>query len=63
MRLSISVLLVACATMSAPLQAQDATPAPSTSPAAAPASLPVEPGEGYAVALKLADELVSTFDD
>jgi hypothetical protein len=61
MRLSISLLLVACAGLSAPLQAQDATPAPSTSPAAAPASLQVEPGEGYAVALKLADELVSTF--
>jgi hypothetical protein len=61
MRPSISALLVACATMSAPLQAQDATPAPSTSPAAAPASLTLEAGEGRAVALKLADELISTF--
>jgi hypothetical protein len=47
--------------MTAPLNAQAAAPAPSASPAAAPASLPLEAGEGRAVALKLADQLVSSF--
>jgi hypothetical protein len=47
------------------LDAQAAAPAPAAeaqgAPAAAPAMLPVGPGEGRAVALKLADELVSLF--
>jgi hypothetical protein len=47
--------------MSLPLDAQATTPAPSNSPAAAPASAPLDSGEGRAVALKLADQLVSSF--
>jgi hypothetical protein len=60
MRVTTSSLLLACLALSAPLQTQ-AAPAPTTSPAAAPESLPLEAGEGRAVALKLADELVSAF--
>jgi hypothetical protein len=44
-----------------PLQAEAAAPSPSASPTAAPATLPLEPGEGREVAMKLADELVSSF--
>ena len=61
MRLLKFSLLVACAAMSAPLLAQATAPAPSLSPGAAPATLPLEPGEGRAVATKLADQLVSAF--
>jgi len=63
MRKSVFAFMAACVP-SIPLHAQAADPAPAagpTTPAAAPASLPLEPGEGRAVALKLADELVSTF--
>jgi hypothetical protein len=61
MRGSKFLLLAACAVMSLPLDAQATTPAPSNSPAAAPASAPLDSGEGRAVALKLADQLVSSF--
>jgi hypothetical protein len=61
MRGSNFLLLAACAVMSLPLDAQATTPAPSNSPAAAPASTPLDSGEGRAVALKLADQLVSSF--
>jgi hypothetical protein len=43
------------------LQAQPAEPASASSPAAAPADLPLEANEGRAVASKLADELVKSF--
>ena len=64
MRASFAVVLLSCAAMSVPLSAQTAAPAPSASPAAGPVeagSLPLESGEGRAVATKLADQLVSAF--
>lgn len=51
--------LAAAACLVAPLSAQVATP--SKDAAAGPESLALDPGEGRAVALKLADELVSSF--
>jgi|SRR5438270_2229131 len=65
MRASVIALLAAWAVTSGSVQAQAAPPAAAESPrsdsVAPPASLPVEPGEGQAVALKLADSLVSSF--
>jgi hypothetical protein len=58
---------VAAGLPSRPLGAKAAAPAPAgqavspTSATAAPANLPVEAGEGRAVALKLADDLISNF--
>jgi peptidase S41-like protein len=60
MRVTKTSLLFACLALSAPIQTQ-AAPAPSSSPAAAPASPQLETGEGRSVALKLADQLVSSF--
>lgn len=62
MRLRPLLWLATCA-LSVPIHAQ-VTPASAAGPlrsAAAPASIPVEAGEGRAVALKLADELVRDF--
>jgi hypothetical protein len=56
-----SSILLAAACIPNPLQAQAAAPAPATSAVAAPGSIPSEPGEGRSVALKLADDLVSSF--
>src|ERR687886_133034 len=55
-----SVLALAAACLPLPLLAQTAAPAPAQS-ATSEESLPVEPGEGRAVALKLAGELVRGF--
>jgi hypothetical protein len=57
----LSSIVIAAACIPNPLSAQAAAPAPATSAVAAPESIPVEPGEGRAVALKLADDLVSSF--
>jgi peptidase S41-like protein len=56
-----SSILLAAACIPNSLQAQAVAPAPAASSAVAPASIPVEPGEGRTVALKLADDLVSSF--
>ena len=54
-------LFIAAACLPFPLPAQQAA-APAPAPAqATPASIPLEAGEGRAVALKLADDLVSSF--
>jgi hypothetical protein len=68
-RSAVVALLAGCVAI--PLAAQPAAPAPAAgavppaSPAAAPATdpktLPLEEGEGRAVALKLADELIKSF--
>lgn len=55
-----SLWLAAAACLVTPLGAQVAAP-PAAASTAAPESLSLEPGEGRAVALKLADELVSNF--
>jgi hypothetical protein len=70
MRASAFLLLGVCA-LTTPLHAQAASPAPSVSPATAPAHFqptltpgsnePLAQGEGREVAQKLADELLSTF--
>jgi hypothetical protein len=57
----LSSILLAAACIPNPLQAQAAAPAPTTSAVAAPGSIAVEPGEGRSVALKLADDLISSF--
>lgn len=55
------VLFIAAACLPFPLPAQQAAaPAPATAQAT-PATIPLEAGEGRAVALKLADDLVSSF--
>ena len=59
-KVSFASLLLLATCFSVPSAAQVATPAPAPSEAA-PASLPLESGEGRAVALKLADDLVSSF--
>ena len=59
---SISLLLIAAALPAGALVAQVATPAAQSGEAATDAAaLPLEQGEGRAVAAKLADELVSSF--
>ena len=58
MRASVLFLAAVCAP-ALPLLAQTAAPAPTASPAAAPATL--QQGEGREVATKLADQLVSAF--
>lgn len=58
MRASIAALALAGAVVSGPLCAQRA---PLPSQAAAPGTLPLKPGEGRAVAQKLADQLLSSF--
>lgn len=63
MRKMVLMLMAACVP-SIPLEAQAADPAPAvgpTIPAAAPASLPVEAGEGHAVAAELAKQLLASF--
>ena len=58
----ISLLLVAAALPAGALVAQAATPAVQAGEAATgAAALPLEPGEGRAVAARLADDLVSSF--
>ena len=59
-KVSLASLLLMATCISVPSAAQVAAPAPVSSQAA-PASLPLESGEGRAVALKLADDLVSSF--
>ena len=62
--IATATLLAAILPAPALLAAQTAAPAPAAgleSRAAGPASLPVEAGEGRAVALKLGDELVRSF--
>ena len=54
------MLLIAAACLATSVSAQQAAPAASTTAAAAEA-MPLEEGEGGAVALKLADQLVSDF--
>ena len=58
MRASIAAGLLACTVMSAPLFAQPPVP---PNAAEAPATVPLESGEGRDVASKLADQLVSAF--
>ena len=58
---NLGLAFLAAACLPIPSAAQVAAPAPAASAAAAPATIPVEPGEGRAVALKLADDLVSSF--
>jgi hypothetical protein len=58
MRASIAAGLLACTVMSAPLLAQPPVP---PNAAEAPATVPLESGEGRDVASKLADQLVSAF--
>jgi hypothetical protein len=54
-------MVVAACFSSGTLQAQTAAPGPANSPVAAPADAALEPGEGRSVALKLADQLLSSF--
>ena len=60
MRASIMMMLLAGAAAAAPLTAQQAAK-PQSSAIEGPASLALRPGEGRLVALKLADQLLSSF--
>jgi hypothetical protein len=56
-----AIVLAAGLSAQSSLEAQPAAPSPAAGAASAPEALPLEAGEGRAVALKLADELVKSF--